>query len=126
MSDLTRRYEPGRRPPEPPGGDIAGLLDDAHRTLPAPELAELLLGVERAAAPLTRGHAPDEPSAVAPGAGVEVQGYLARMVAVRRAWAASDSEGDSGPARVRLGLWLRDELDDVASRPRGAAVPAAA
>jgi hypothetical protein len=126
MSDLIRRYEPARRPPEPPGGDIAGLLDDAHRTLPVPELAELLLVVGRAAAPLTEGEAPREPAALAPGAGAEVHGYLARMLAMLRAWSMSDSEGGSRSARVRLGLWLRDELDDVASRPRGAAVPTAA
>ena len=122
MSDLSRRYDAGR-PHEAPGRDIAGLLDEAHRTLPAPDLAELLLGVERAAAPLSQGRPPRDTLPLGP-ASPEVQGYLGRLVGVLGAWAADEREGASAPARVRLGRWLRDELDDVAARPRGAAVPA--
>jgi len=126
MTDLTRRYDAGRRPQDPPGSDIAGLLDDAHRTLSAPDLADLLLSVGRAAEPLSSGEPPHEPAASAPlPASPEVAGYLTRLTRVLAVWAAGSREGRSVPARVRLAAWLADQLDEVAARPRGAAVPAA-
>jgi hypothetical protein len=109
-----------------PRWSLAALLDEAHCALSAPELAQVLLGVERAAAPLTAGEAPQDARAVAPGASVEVQGYLSRLVGVLSLWAASDRDGARPPSRVRLGEWVREYLDDVAARPRGAGVPAAA
>lgn len=102
---------------------LARLLDDAHRDLPSPELAQVLLGLERAAAPLSAGEPPRESQASAPGASPEVQGYLSRLVGTLSL--AADRDERRPPARVRLGEWVREYLDDVAARPRGAAVPAA-
>jgi hypothetical protein len=126
MSDLTPGYGARTGLLHPQEGDIAGLLDDAHRTLPATELAEVLLGVGRAAAPLSVGEPPRETRQAGVDSSPEVRGYLGRLVDVLCACAATEREGMSAPDRVRLGRWLRDELDDVAARPRGAAVPAAA
>jgi hypothetical protein len=105
-----------------PQWSLAALLDEAHRDLPAPELAQVLLGVERAAAPLSDGEPPREARAAAPGASAEVQGHLSRLVGVLSLWA--DRDGGRPPARARQGEWVRHYLDDVAARPRGAALPA--
>jgi hypothetical protein len=106
---------------------IAGLLDGAHAELPTRELAALLLALERPAAQLAEAAYPDleaedAPMALSPLA----QARLSPIRQLLRLAAAGESGGggDAGE-RARLGDWLRQYLDEVAARPRGAAPPAA-
>jgi hypothetical protein len=99
---------------------VARLLDQAHAELPAPELARLLLALEEPAGRLAAAKDPIEGVSVtlSPPA-------LAVLLPIRRL--LEDASGDGSPeGRSRLGDWLIDYLDEVAARPRGAALAAVA
>jgi hypothetical protein len=101
-------------------GPVARLLDEAHAQLGPTELAQVLLALEEpagrlAGAPAALGGDPVELSAPA----------LAVVLSIRR---LIDEAGEarSAEGRARLGAWLVDYLHEVAARPRGAALAAAA
>jgi len=119
--DNGRLQVPAPGEPEHLAGPIAGLLDGAHAELPTRELATLLLALERPAAQLAESGDPDlnageAPLALSPPA-------LVRLVLIRGLLGAAAGSADAG-RRARLGGWLREYLEEVAARPRGAAVPA--
>jgi hypothetical protein len=100
---------------------VRTLLDEAHRELREADLAEVLLASRSLAAPLSRGRAVPPPadqlaasSALSPAVRVYV-----RPLEVLLQSAASYS-----PARRRrLAAELTSAVEDIATRPRGSAVP---
>ena len=106
---------------------IAGLLDGAHAELPTPELAALLLALEGPAERLAAEAEPDldveeTPLALSP----QAQERLWPIRQLLRIAAASEGDGGADARRrARLGEWLREYLDEVAARPRSAALVAA-
>jgi hypothetical protein len=104
---------------------IAGLLDGAHAELPTRELAALLLALERPAAQLAEAAYPDlEAEEVPMPLSPLAQARLSPIRQLLRLAAAGESGGGDAGERARLGGWLRQYLDEVAARPRGAALPA--
>jgi hypothetical protein len=102
-----------------PAEAIADVLDEAHQVLPTPELAHVLVRVEHAASPLGR-NAPPAAEELAQdgdprGLSTPARGYLRRLhglvVQLGRA------------ERVTAGSRVHRHLEDVAARPRGAALP---
>jgi hypothetical protein len=104
---------------------IAGLLDGAHVELPTRELAALLLALEGPAAELAAGGHPDLEAGVPPlGLSPLAQARLSPIrQLLRLAAAGGTNTGRDAGQRARLGDWLRQYLEEVAARPRGAAVP---
>jgi hypothetical protein len=104
---------------------IAGLLDGAQAELPTQELAALLLALERPAAQLAGGETPDLDAAEARMAlSPPAESCLSRIRQVLGPAAERESGGADAGRRARLGGWLRQYLEEVASRPRGAALTA--
>lgn len=97
---------------------VATLLDTAHAELATPELAELLLSLEEPASRLVAAERPPDeaPASLSPPA-------MAVVLPIRRLLHEASGSG-SPEARARLGGWLVDYLDEVAARPRGAALAA--
>jgi hypothetical protein len=106
---------------EAPAERIAAVLDEAHADLPVRELADLLALVDATGRELERGRVPaDRLPAAAEGRSAAVRRLMAPVVALVR-----EELGTAGgpPARRRrLGRRLRAEAEDVAARPRGAAL----
>ncbi|MGD9695483.1 MAG: hypothetical protein AB7V42_07485 [Thermoleophilia bacterium] len=94
---------------------IATRLDRAHAELPTPELAQLLLALEQPAARLSEAQNPyaADTSSMAPDA-------LAALLPIQRDLAGA---ARSRERRVSMGRWLAAYIDEIAARPRGAAVP---
>ncbi len=94
---------------------IAEVLDEAHAELPAPDLAALLLAVEARVEALERGAG----EAPLPRLSAPAWDYFASLepLLLRAA-----GPGEEAVSRHRLASRLRDYLDELAARPRGAAV----
>ena len=109
----TGRSRPGLADP------IAAQLDRAHAALGAAALAELLLILRDPADRLARGAAAPLSGAERRALGPLAPGVRGPLLSVLRLLRLA-GEADR-PAS--LGRWLGDHLEDVAARPRGAAVP---
>jgi hypothetical protein len=113
--------------PSPDAADATrSLLDLAHAALPSAELAGVLVGTTRAATQLLEpgasAPAPSAPSAATlSGAG---RAYLAVIEEVLAG--AALGHGPHTAAARELHRALDDHAEDVAARPRGAAVPVTA
>jgi len=102
------------------------LLEEAHRELEARELAETLLEIRRLLGPLLDGRRPPAPArslpAAAGGLSPAARAY-ARPIRV----ALTDAAGRLGLGAEeelrRLGAELELLTEDIASRPRGSAIP---
>ena len=98
---------------------VAALLDAAHAELPTPELAEVLIALKEPADQLVVAERPagEAPRSLSPPA-------MAVALPIRR---LLDQAGSANPpeGRCLLGGWLVGYLDEVAARPRGAALRAA-
>jgi hypothetical protein len=90
---------------------IAEVLDEAHAELPAPDLAALLLAVEATVEPLERGVG----EGPLPRLASPAWDHFATLQPLLRRAAG-------GPAQRDLAARLRAYLDELAARPRGAAV----
>jgi hypothetical protein len=104
-------YDDVRTTPSP---RIAEVLDEAHAELPAPDLAALLLAVEASVEPLERGAG----EAPLPRLTAPAWDHFATLQPLLVEAAGPEQTA----SRRRLAAWLRDYLDELAARPRGAAV----
>jgi hypothetical protein len=93
---------------------IAEVLDEAHAELPAPDLAALLLAVEARVEPLERGAG----EAPLPRLSAPAWDHFAPL---ERLLLRAAGPGEAA-SRQRLAARLREYLDELAARPRGAAV----
>jgi hypothetical protein len=103
---------------------IEHLLDEAHSDLDPADLAELLSAVRTVIAPLRRGMAlavtPAVPRFPDGAAASPIRRYLTpvRVAATLSAFTLAPGEGGPPAAHARIDAYI----DEVAARPRGAAV----
>jgi hypothetical protein len=99
---------------------IEHLLDEAHAALDPASLAELLVAVRKAIAPLRLGTAPAAAPWFPDTATAPIRRYLVpvRVVAALGAIGWASGEGDLPAIHARIDAYI----DEVAARPRGAAV----
>ena len=99
---------------DPLWSPIAEVLDEAHAELPVPDLAALLLAVEATVGPLERG----DGEGPLPRLAAPAWDHFATLQPLLRRAAGGPSQASSRHLAVRL----REYLDELAARPRGAAV----
>ncbi len=118
---VTSPSRPRPAAPPDPGlsGPIAAQLDRAHAALPVAALAELLLVLRDPAERLARGAAAPLSGAERRALGTVGPGVRGPLLAILRLLRLA-GEADR---RAPIGRWLGAYLEEVAARPRGAAVP---
>jgi hypothetical protein len=115
---------PGLTTRSEPISETVALLDEAHRTLAAQDLAALLLEVRRLIAPLAAGSPPPplvrtlplRHPALSPASRVYLRPIAAELSTLRA------PGSPSSPRAEAYGL-LDAYLDDLAGRPKGSALP---
>ena len=104
-------------------GATRSLLDLAHAALPSDELAGVLAGTQRAATQLLEPGA-SAPAPSAPSAATLSRSGRAYLLVIEDVLAgAALGYGPHTEAARSLHRALDDHAEDVAARPRGAAVP---
>ena len=119
MSPIT----PSQPGPSPDAADVTkSLLDVAHDVLPSAELAGVLVGTKRAATQLLEPEA-SAPAPSAPSAATLSRSGRAYLLVIEDVLAgAALVHGPHTEAARALHRALDDHAEDVAARPRGAAV----
>jgi hypothetical protein len=116
----ARPRPPGPRS-GPPGlaGPIAAQLDRAHAALGSAPLAELLLILRDPAQRLAEGRAAPLSGAERRALGRLQPGVRGPLLSALRLLRLAGEEGGT----AAFGRWLATYVEEVAARPRGAAVP---